>query len=62
MPKKYLVSISLHIYLKDMYSGYFLAHLSQNCVYWVFPMTFLLKICILGIYFHIYTNGVSTGY
>ena len=57
----YTLGVSLLIYLKDVHSEYFPAHLSENCIYRVFPYTSLLKMCILGIfYFHIYTNGVST--
>ena len=48
--KMYTLGVSLLIYLKDVYSGYFPAHLSENCIYWVFPYTSHLKMCILGIF------------
>ena len=69
----YTLGVSLIIYLKDVYSGYFLAHLSQNCIYWVFPYTSLLKMCIftfaptltvclLGINMHIYLKDAYAEY
>jgi len=46
----YTLGVPLLIYLKDMQSGYFLAHLSENCIFRVFPYTSLLKMCILSIF------------
>ena len=72
--KMYSLGVSLHICLKDVYSGYFSAHLSKNCIYQVFPYTSLLcilgiftftstlMVCLLGINMHIYLKDAYAEY
>ena len=57
--------ISVH---KDMYTGYFAAHLyfpthqSETCIYWVFPCKSILKMYTLGVSMLIYLIDVYSGY
>ena len=47
------LGVSLHIYLEDVYSGCFPAHLSERCLVCVFHCISILKICILATLLHI---------
>lgn len=56
------VGISLHIYLNDMISRYFTAHLYYRCIHWASAHTSVLKLCMLHISLHIYPKDVFASY
>ena len=57
----YTLGVSLLIYLKDVHSGYFPAHLSENYLTGISLHISLKDVHSGHFYFHIYPNGVSTG-
>ena len=62
MLKRCVLCIGLNIYFKDVHTGQFLEIYPKKVLNGYFAYTSILKMSTLGIYPHIYTQGVCTGH